>query len=301
MRICRLIAALLFLLTLAHAQIYTKRLILKDGSYQAISEYQVNGDRVHYHSIERGEWEDIPSSLIDWDATNKFNTNPVKNDTSRANRDAVEDELREQSKSEAESPTVAPRLRLPDSSIGGVYLLDDWKGRPELAEIVQDGTEINKNTRKNILRAVITPIGPLHQSFELQGAHAHVQSHLAQPTIYICVQSDEKAVDVANHYRLVRVESNVPKNTRSVGTLKVMITGNTSQTQKFVASTASKVNEGAWVKIVPNQPREPGEYAVIEMLSKDEMNMYVWDFGVNPAAAENLNITPQPPAPAAKN
>lgn len=289
----RIVLALVFFLTLAHcvlAQEHTKRLILKDGSYQAITEYKIEGDRVHYKSAERFEWEDIPKDLIDWNATNKYNANPVKNDTSRDRRDAAEEEAAENAKSETDAPTVAPRLRLPDAELGGVYLLDEWKGRPELAEIVQNGADVNKNTRKNVLHSAINPLGGSHQSFELQGAHARVQAHLAVPSLFVCVSSDT-AINVADHYRIVRVQSDEKKNIRSVGTLNVTITGKTSESQKFVPATAAKVNSGPWVKVTPNQPLEPGEYAVVEMLGEGQMNLYVWDFGVNPAALENLNVT----------
>lgn len=290
---CRVIFALLLSCLLSHfaaAQLHTKRLILKDGSYQAITEYQIEGDHVHYRSAERFEWEDIPKDLINWDATNAYNSNPVKNDRSREEREAAAEEAAERSKNELQAPTVAPKLRLPDSEVGGVYLLDEFQGRPELAEIIQDGADVTKNSRKDILRAAVNPLGSSHQSFELQGAHARVQSHRTTPVIYLCVQSEEKAIDLADHYRLVRVDFNEPRNTRSVGTLNVKITGKTRQSQKFVPATVAKVNAGPWVKISPKQPLEPGEYAVVEMLNEGEMNLYVWDFGVNIQAPENLNV-----------
>lgn len=286
----RLLIAVVFVLTaaqVARAQEHSKRLILKDGSYQAITEYKVQGDRVHYFSAERYDWEDIPNALIDWDATNKYNANPVKNDTSREERDTAEEEERETARSETEAPTVASRLRLPDAATGGVYLLDEWRGRPELAEIVQNGADTgDQGDKKFVLR---NPLAIRHQSFTLSGAHARVQSHVARPTIYLCIEAGDEAVDENDHFRIVRVQSDVPRNTRSVGTLNVKLSGKTSETEKFVPSSASKVNHGPWVMINPNEPLPPGEYAVVEMLSEGEINLYVWDFGVNPNAAENVN------------
>ena len=232
---------------------------LERWQLSAHPEYKVEGDRVHYKSAERFEWEYIPTELIDWEATNKFNANPVKNDTSREARDRAEEQAAEDARSEAEAPTVAPHLRLPDAALGGVYLLDEFHDRPELVEIVQNGTDINKNTGKNALRATVNPLAARHQSFELKNAHARVQSHTATPAIYICLESgDEKAINFNDHYHSVRVVSDAPKNTRSVGTLNVKITGKTSQTQRFLPAAAAKINRGPWMKLQPRNPWNPG-------------------------------------------
>src|SRR5208282_2166739 len=67
------LAVLGFALVLhAPAQDLSRRLILKDGSYQLVTKYEVKGDRVRYKSAERDEWEELPSALVDWPATEKY-------------------------------------------------------------------------------------------------------------------------------------------------------------------------------------------------------------------------------------
>jgi hypothetical protein len=296
-------ALIFFCLTPASviAQTQPRRLILKDGTYQSVTKYEVHGERVRYFSAERGEWEEVPKSLIDWDATDKFEQG--RQDGKLA-PEAVEldQELEAERRAEqARTPEVAPGLRLPDE--GGIFLLETYENQPQLAELQQSGGDLEK-TKSNTLRAAINPLAGSKQTIELPGAHAKIQSHTAVPSLYINIDADQgapasvqgatgnAAPSATDRFKIIRVD--VKGGRRVAAALKVAVTGKMKIDQRFVAATVTPMT-GGWVKLTPTEPFPAGEYAVAEMLGKEGINLYVWDFGVNPSAPANaLTWKPNP-------
>lgn len=293
----------------SHAQELARRLILKDGSYQLVTKYEVQGDRVRYLSAERNEWEEVPSQLVDWKATDQFEKDRAAGKPAPEAVELDKELAAERAAEEANSPEVAPGLRLPEE--GGVQLLDTFQGQPQLVEMDQNGGEVNKNMKGNILRAAINPIASAKQTIELPGQHAHNQSHTALPSVYVNIESGGSAADLGpghlkddrppepelpwDRFKIVRMQTKGDK--RIVGDIKIAVYGKTKQEGNFVATNSQQLT-GGWVKVTPAQPLDPGEYALVETLGKEGINLYVWDFGVNPAAPANAMVT-KPSASAA--
>ena len=304
----------------ASAQQLAHRLILKDGSFQSVTKYEVKGDRVRYLSAERDEWEELPSSLVDWPATEKYQ----KERASAPVPEAAELDKQFKAEHAAEEgtdlPQVAPGLRLPE--LAGMYLLDNFKGQPQLVEVQQNEGDVNRNTKTNILRGAI-PAAGAKQTIELEGEHASVYSHVSVPSIYISIEEDtppagetasakmsqpsldaprkpeqpqqpEQAAVPFDRFLLIRLKTKSGK--RIVGDMKRSANGKVSQQQDSVKTTIDKV-AGDWLKLTPTDDLQPGEYAVVEMKGAEGMNLYVWPFSVNPNAPANAN----PWTPDAKN
>src|SRR5882757_11532759 len=92
------------------AQDLAHRLILKDGSYQLVTKYEVKGDRVRYKSAERDEWEELPSSLVDWPATEKYEKDRATSAIPEAKTLDKETDA-DRAAEESHLPQVAPGLR----------------------------------------------------------------------------------------------------------------------------------------------------------------------------------------------
>src|ERR1700730_2946883 len=142
-----LFAALLALPFSSSAQDLARRIILKDGSYQLITKYELKGDRVRYLSAERNEWEEVPKSLVDWEATDKYEKDRAAGAPPPEAVELDKELAAELRADEAKSPHVAPGLRLPDD--GGVVLLDTFQNQPQLIELQQSNGQINQDRKGN--------------------------------------------------------------------------------------------------------------------------------------------------------
>lgn len=300
----------------ASAQDQARRLILKDGSYQLVTKYEVKGDRVHYYSSEREEWEELPNALVDWPATEKWEKDRAAM-ASSPEAEALDKEIaHEEEIAETKLPEVAPGLRLPEAD--GVFLLDNFQGEPQINELQQTAGDIDRNAKGNIFRGAINPIAGLKQIIELDGDHAKIQAHVDVPAIYINVndapaqidqigpksdttrsspstqqpqqreraQQPQQAAVPFDRFRIVRTEIKGKK--RILGDVKRQVTGKVTQDEHLVKTTITQVN-GGWLKLTPTETLAPGEYALVEMIGEKGMNLDVWDFGVNPKAPANSN------------
>lgn len=299
------------------------RLILKDGSYQIVMGYQIKGKVVSYVSAERGGAEEIPTDLIDWDATHKWERNhAVADDTGAAQPPAptIDPELlKEEADRAALTPEVAPDLNLPE--LDSVLALDYYQGTPELVPLVQSDGELNRTTGHNILKLAINPRAASHEIVQLKGVESPVQMHVDSPVIYLRVgddsgishggtpltvdthgagagaKTDSSGGSANSGYVMVRAD--VRTDTRVLASFNIGALGGDVHQQEDVIETVSEVLPGGhWMKLTPRRPLDFGEYALMEVVSDREINLGVWDFGVHPVAPENRDvIKPQPKRP----
>jgi len=289
------------------------RLILKDGSYQMVRDYQIVGDRVRYLSQERGEWEELPSDLVDWDATKKWekeHADLVEEDTSPAMKEAEsidKEESEERAEQNARMPKVAEGLELPDED--GVFVLDTFHGTPELVELVPTDMSLEAKSRKGI--AVLNPLATQKANLELEGAHAKVHLHVNDPAIYLSLGVEDekepvlthpitvntngaKAVNGGKHgahsaqsgFAIVRVDER--QAVRIVGAVHVGPTGTITQDENTIATKAEVLPGKHWLKIEPVENLTIGEYALVEILSPSDISESVWDFRVDPRLPDNV-------------
>ena len=149
-----------------------KKLILKDGSFQLVREYSVDGDRVRYYSLDSSQWEEMPSSLVDWDATKKAEADEARRDA------AVVAKVDEQEKAHHAELKLDTDASL--EAALGVFLppgegLFEFDGKV-IVPLTQAATAANLN-KKRLLTQVLVPIPiiPTRHTVTIPGTRAHLR------------------------------------------------------------------------------------------------------------------------------
>ena len=299
-------------------QPHRTRLFLKDGSYQIVMSYKLVGNVVRYVSAERGgAMEDIPASLVDFDATKRWearHANPsAASDSTQA--PVIDPELlKEEADRAALTPEIAPDLRLQTED--SVLALDTFRGTPELIPLAQTDSDLNRNTAHNVLRAAINPLSASHQIVQIKGESSLVQLHVESPVVYLRIGDEVTpptgtALTVDTHgatgnapsvpaggspdSRYVIVRADIRVGARVLASFRINLLGGVQRQEDVVETTSELLPGGHWMKIIPTQPLSFGEYALMEVISDKEVNLGVWDFGIHPVAPENKDaIKPEP-------
>ena len=305
--------------TAASAKPHRMRLILKDGSYQMVMSYQIKGKIVRYVSAERGgAIEEIPLSLVDLDATNKYEARHNASSAEDANAAPILDpELaREESERAALTPDLAAAAGLAaDQTLvlpqqGSVLALDYFRGTPELVPLNQQQSDLNEKTGHSILRSTINPMASSHQLVQLHGERADVQMHVAKPELFLRLDDDadvpsgsgvmtvqtnghdasakKQKPGEPSHYVIVRAD--IRQGARVIASFNTGMRGATKRQQDVIETEQTTLPGGHWAKIVPREPLLFGEYCLMEVLSERELNLGVWDFGVHPTEPENRDV-----------
>jgi hypothetical protein len=260
------------LLGASAARAATLKLFLKDGTYELVSSYEVKGDRVRYYSVERSEWEEVPKSLVDFEATRKAQ------EEEKASQQKQLEEARELEKERFEKPEnsgyeVAPGLRLPQEE--GIYSVDGLR----VIRMPQSSAEVVTDKKRAAL--VMALPGPLVKSRSLvvlQGTKAAIRLAQFLPVFYV-----QSAEGLGARLELIQVKPE--KETRLVEMVEVRgkmgkpaAGANPTELRTTVPLERTQLAPGLY-KLQPTHPLEPGEYALGE-LDQEKLNLELWDFGV---------------------
>ena len=252
----------LFLLAVsAFAQ--TQRLYLKDGTFQLVREYSLAGDRVRYYSTERGEWEEIPKEMVDFDRSKKENGE---------RQAAIEADIKAQAEEDAAVRVAAKETERVPAEPGAYWIHDDKFEPMKMAD-----SKVVNNKGRNILK-VLSPIPliPGKSTVELDGVASTMRISDNRPEFYFRL-SDIQALAI--------IKLTPKKGFRLVENVTIMPVTDEMMEDRQIIPTFKKSTGESLFKIWPEKDLEPGEYALIQY-EEGKVNLQVWDFAIAPRPAK---------------
>jgi hypothetical protein len=262
-----------------------KKLVLKDGNYQLVREYQRSGDRVKYFSAERGDWEEIPASMVDWDATAKAEAAAAasKDDLLKKVRQQQEQQRKEMPLDVDASLPVAPGIFLPPGE--GLFVVEG----KSVTQLDQVAAQI-RTDKKQLLKQVLSPVPivPGKRNVEIPGAKSVRRINSERPEFYLRealpdpdrvtpIQTSSRLGDSGPEVELVRLT--VKGGKREIESIRSMFGQQVSEDRNVIGIQRWDVAQNVF-RFTLGEALPEGEYAFAQILP-DGINLYVWDFGVD--------------------
>lgn len=233
------------------------KLYMKDGSYHIVREYQVLSDRVHFYSVERSDWEDVPLELVDVKRT--------QSEAAERQEKLDEDAKAVAAEEKAERDLEKEKRRIPQDP--GVYWL--------LGQEVQVMKPAESSLHTNKGRAVLKRLAPVpvvsgKATLEIQGAHSLNVFTDPEQEFYIQLSEPERfGIAKLTTKGAVRIVENVTT---------MPVVNEIVEEPTMVDILKNELDSGLY-KIWAKEKLEPGEYAVVEY-TENKMNIQVWDFAI---------------------
>jgi len=264
------------------------KLVLTDGTYQLVREYQRNGEHVRYFSMERGAWEELPASLVDWNATAKAEAEMAKQSAELVEKAHKQEEARRLDN----VSDIDASLRVGDGAFlpsgEGMFVVEG-----KTIRILDQAESGMKTDKKRVIAEILSPVKavPGKQTIVMQGAHAVVRLKSNSPEFYLreappdpnttsAIQRSRRTGESGPDVELVKTK--VGRNSRVLESINSIFGQAVSEDMNVISMQRWDVAPNVY-RFTLSQPLPPGEYVLAEVL-EEGLNLYVWDFGLDAAA-----------------
>jgi hypothetical protein len=244
------------------------KLVLKDGSFELVREYHIEGDRVRYYDLDSSQWEQIPAALVDWNTTKKFEAQGAQSESALLAKVHKQEEERRADPLDIDaSLEAAPGVFLPS----GIGL---WSFDGHAIEPLTQAEIDSKLSKGHFVEQVMipVPIVPTRHNISIKGEHAPMRIGTAQPEFYMRT-ADGRTPEL----KLIRAK--VRSGSRYLEHVDELFNAEW-QTANTVSMQRWEVAKGVF-RFTLGEPLAPGEYVLAEVLENEEMSFYVWDFGLD--------------------
>ena len=232
-----------------------------------VREYAVQGDRIHYYSTERNEWEDIPVALVDLDQTER-------------DRKAKGDAASKQSREDAEEQKAERAERREIASIPmnpGAYFKVDSK----VDTLPSADYQVVTSKRRKALQILSPiPLVPGKASVVIKGDHSNYVINDLRPSFFLRLDQEQ---------RFGIVTLTPKKGQRIVENISILPAVKVAEEERKQMDTFEQDLGNNLFRVWPQKELNPGEYALVEFADKGDPNdieLVIWDFAIRAAPSQ---------------